>query len=108
MGKKQNKLTSVQKDLMIGLTSSLMFYIISELANLTEKLEDIIDWRILFIVKIVIAVWMRFWFIHQIRNKFNPPLILTLTLYRYTLFLLRELFLFQKTHTTLQKLNKSN
>ena len=43
MGKKQNKLTSVQKDLMIGLTSSLMFYIISELANLTEKLEDIID-----------------------------------------------------------------
>lgn len=66
----KNKLTSVQKDLMIGLTSSLMFYIISELAKLTEKLEDIIDWRILFIVKIVIAVWMRFWFIHQIRNKF--------------------------------------
>ena len=66
----KNKLTSVQKDLMIGLTSSLMFYIISELANLTEKLEDIIDWRILFIVKIVIAVWMRFWLIHQIRNKF--------------------------------------
>jgi len=43
MAKNKNKLTSVQKDLMIGLTSSLMFYIISELAKLTEKLEDIID-----------------------------------------------------------------
>ena len=43
MAKNKNKLTSVQKDLMIGLTSSLMFYIISELAGLTEKLEDIID-----------------------------------------------------------------
>lgn len=66
----KNKLTSVQKDLMIGLTSSLMFYIISELANLTEKLEDIIDWRILLIVKIAIAVWMRYWLIYQIKNKF--------------------------------------
>lgn len=70
MAKNKNKLTSVQKDLMIGLTSSLMFYIISELAGLTEKLEDIIDWRILFIVKIAIAVWMRYWSIYQIKNKF--------------------------------------
>lgn len=66
----KKKPTSLQKNLMIGITSSLMFYIIAELAWLTEKFQDCIDRRILFIIKICIAVWIRYWMMGRIRNKF--------------------------------------
>ena len=56
MTKNKNKVTSLQKDLMIGLTSSLMFYIISELVGLTDKLFTCFPLRALLLLKIAIAI----------------------------------------------------